>query len=84
MDIICASVNKAQWGLGTATTAGATISLPVSYSSTNYRIVVTSTWSTNSIGTIVDCVFNTGQKAKNSFKVKTNVQNGFDYIVAGK
>ena len=77
------TVESVQWGMNTATTSGATVTLPIAFTTTTYRVVVTSTWGTNSIGTIVDCVFNSGQKTKNNFKVKTNVQNGFDYIAIG-
>ena len=73
-----------QWGNLSVGTADTKVTLPVSYTNTEYRVLTTSTWNDDSIGSTITKEFhNTGGKTTSAFYIKSNYSNAMDWVTIG-
>lgn len=73
-----------QWGNINVGTTDTKVTLPISFSNNAYRVVFTSTWNTEAIGSTLTKEFhNTGRKTTSAFYIKSNYSNAMDWIAIG-
>lgn len=73
-----------QWGNINVGTTDTKVTLPISFSNNAYRVIVTSTWNTEAIGSTLTKEFhNTGGKTTSAFYIKSNYSNAMDWIAIG-
>ena len=73
-----------QWGNINVDTTDTKVTLPISFSNNAYRVIVTSTWNTEAIGSTLTKEFhNTGGKTTSTFYIKSNYSNAMDWIAIG-
>lgn len=73
-----------QWGNINVGTTDTKVTLPISFSNNAYRVICTSTWNTEAIGSTLTKEFhNTGGKTTSAFYIKSNYSNAMDWIAMG-
>lgn len=80
----CSPIPFIQWGNINVGTTDTKVTLPISFSNNAYRVVFTSTWNTEAIGSTLTKEFhNTGRKTTSAFYIKSNYSNAMDWIAIG-